>query len=199
VFRVALTGGIGSGKSTVANLFGALGVPVIDADVVAHALTLPGRPTVWEIARTFGPGLVDAAGTLDRVALRHFVFADPTQRVRLEGLLHPRIRARMREDLDAARGPYALLVIPLLFETGQTDLADRILVVDLHEAEQLRRVRRRSGLADAEIQRILDAQVPRATRLAGADDVIDNSGPCEALGPTVEALHRSYLRMAAPL
>lgn len=196
VFRVALTGGIGSGKSTVAGLFAALGVQVIDADVVAHALTAPGQPAVLEIGRAFGARLVDDAGALDRAALRDIVFSDPTRRRRLEALLHPRIRDRMLADLAAARGPYVLLVIPLLFETAQTDLADRILVVDLPESEQVRRVRLRSGLPDAEILRILRAQVPRAVRLAGADDVIDNSGAPEALGPAVESLHRSYLGMA---
>jgi dephospho-CoA kinase len=197
VFRVALTGGIGSGKSTVANLFAALGVAVIDADAVAHALTAPGAPTVGEIARLFGPCMVDAAGALDRPALRRVVFADPTQRRRLEELLHPRIRERMLEDLAVAKGAYALLVIPLLFETGQTDLADRILVVDLPVAEQLRRVRRRGGIGDPEIRRILGTQASRAERLAGADDVIDNSGAPEALRPAVEALHRSYLALGS--
>lgn len=196
MFRVALTGGIGSGKSTVADLFAALGAQVIDADAVAHALTAPGQPTVMEIGRAFGARLVDDAGALDRAALRGIVFADPEQRRRLEALLHPRIRDRMLADLAAAQGRYVLLVIPLLFETGQTDLADRILVVDLPESEQVRRVGRRSGLPDAETLRILRAQVPRAVRLAGADDVIDNSGSPEALGPAVEALHRSYLGMA---
>jgi dephospho-CoA kinase len=198
VFRVALTGGIGSGKSTVADLFADLGVQVVDADAVAHALTAQGQPTVAEIARAFGGEVVDASGALDRAALRRRVFADPAQRHRLEGLLHPRIRSRMTADLATARGPYALLVIPLLFETGQTDLADRVLVVDLPEAEQIRRVRLRSALSDAEIRGILDAQVPRALRLARADDVIDNSGPVEALGPAVLALHRTYLALAAP-
>jgi dephospho-CoA kinase len=197
VFRVALTGGIGSGKSTVANLFAALGAAVIDADAIAHALTVPGAPTVGEILRLFGPGMVDAAGALHRPALRRAVFADPTQRRRLEELLHPRIRERMLEDLAVAKGPYALLVVPLLFETGQTDLADRILVVDLPEEMQLRRVRLRSGLGDPEIRCILAAQVSRAERLAGADDVLDNSGPPEALYPAVEALHRSYLALAS--
>jgi dephospho-CoA kinase len=196
VFRVALTGGIGSGKSTVANLFADLGVPVIDADAVAHALTVPGEPAVGEIAAAFGPEVVDAAGGLDRAALRRVVFDNPIERQRLEALLHPRIRARMLEALAAVQGPYALLAIPLLFETGQTDLADRTLVVDLPEETQVQRVRQRSGLSDAEVRCIIAAQVPRAVRLAGADDVIDNSGPPEALGPAVEVLHRSYLAMA---
>ena len=197
MLRIALTGGIGSGKSTVADLFAELGVSVIDADLVAHALTAPGEPVLAEIEGHFGPGLVGADGALDRAALRRIVFADPVQRGRLERLLHPRIRARMLADLAKAQGPYALLVIPLLFETGQTDLADRILVVDLPELEQVRRVCARSGLGEAEVQRILAAQVPRAQRLAGADDVIDNSGDPDALNTAVLDLHRAYLALSA--
>jgi len=198
VFRVALTGGIGSGKSTVAELFAGLGIPVIDADAVAHALTAPGQPATSEIARSFGPEVLDSTGALDRAALRRMVFDDPAKRRRLEDLLHPAIRSRMVAEVAAARGPYALLVIPLLFETGQTDLADRILVVDLPEVEQIRRVCLRSRLSETEVRRILDAQVPRALRLARADDVIDNSGPPAALGSAVLALHRAYLMLAAP-
>jgi len=194
--RVVLTGGIGSGKSTVASLFADLGVTVIDADAVAHALTLPGRPAVTEIARLFGPAVLKSVGVLDRAELRRMVFSDPKLRRRLETLLHPRIREEMLGQLSTVESPYALLVIPLLFETGQTDLADRILVVDLPEDEQIRRVRLRSGLDETEIRRILAAQVPREERLARADDVLDNYGPMHALGPAVMALHRSYLEFA---
>jgi dephospho-CoA kinase len=139
-----------------------------------------------------GPGDV-----LDRAALRRLVFAEPGLRRRLEALLHPRIRARMLQDLAAGGAPYMVLVIPLLFETGQTDLADRVLVVDLPEEEQRRRVQARSGLDRTEIDRILASQVSRAERLAGADDIIDNSGPVAALGPAVAALHRRYLELAS--
>jgi dephospho-CoA kinase len=196
MLRVALTGGIGSGKSTVADLFAGLGATVIDADQVAHALTAAGQPILTDIEACLGPGLVDSAGILDRVALRRMIFADPAQRARLEQLLHPPIRERMQGDIAAAPGPYALLVIPLLFETGQTDLADRVLVVDLPEAEQIRRVGARSDLAETEIRHILDAQVPRSLRLGRADDVIDNSGSPEALYPAVLELHRRYIALA---
>lgn len=197
MFAVALTGGIGSGKSTVAELFAALGAGLSDADTIAHALTAPGEPLVAEIGAEFGPGLVGPGNVLDRAALRRLVFAEQGLRRRLEGLLHPRIRARMLQDLASGSAPYMVLVIPLLFETGQADLADRVLVVDLPEEEQRRRVQRRSGLDRAEIDRILASQALRAERLAGADDIIDNSGPVAALGPAVAALHRRYLDLAS--
>ena len=197
VLRVALTGGIGSGKSTVADLFADLGTTVIDADRVAHALTAQGQPILAEIEARLGPGLVDASGILDRAALRRMVFADPARRALLEQLLHPPIRERMRAEVAASPGPYAVLVIPLLFETGQMDLADRILVVDLPESEQIRRVCARSRLTEAEIQPILAAQVPRTVRLGRADDLIDNSGPPEDLYPAVLDLHRRYLDLAS--
>jgi dephospho-CoA kinase len=196
VFCVALTGGIGSGKSTVAERFAALGAAVSDADAIAHALTAPGEPLVAEIGSKFGPGLVGPDGVLDRGALRRLVFADPIRRRQLEALIHPRIRAQMLQDLATGTAPYRVLVIPLLFETGQTDLADRVLVVDLPEEQQRLRVARRSGLDPTEIDRILASQVSRAERLAGADDIIDNSGPAAALGPAVDALHQRYMALA---
>lgn len=197
MLAIALTGGVGSGKSSVAARLSGIGVPVIDADAISHALTAPGSPVLELIAETFGARFIDAAGHLDRAAMRDLVFADSAARARLESILHPRIVSEMQRRLAQLSAPYAVLEIPLLFEAGQTGLADRILVVDLPESEQIRRVRRRSGLGVAEIRRIIDSQVPRSRRLEGADDIIDNSGDPQALEEQVNHLHRYYLELAA--
>lgn len=194
---VALTGGIGSGKTTAAARLTELGVPVIDADVIAHELTAAGEPALEAIGQLFGPKVFLADGSLDRTALRRLVFRDPSERKRLESILHPRIRARMLERLAALDAPYAVLVIPLLFEANQMDLADRILVIDLPEEEQVRRVSKRSNLTQDEIERILASQVGRRVRLEGADDVISNSGDRAALFAQLDQLHRRYLTLAA--
>jgi dephospho-CoA kinase len=193
---IALTGGVGSGKSTVSQRFAALGVPVVDADVIAHELTATGGAALDAVLGAFGPGVRAGDGGLDRVALRKIVFADVRARKRLEAILHPLIRRRMLDAIAGIEAPYALLVIPLLFETGQMDLAHRVLVVDLPEAEQIQRVQRRSGLDTEEIRRILSSQVDRSVRLAGADEVIDNSGDVGALVAQVNALHHRYLSLA---
>jgi dephospho-CoA kinase len=197
MLTVALTGGVGSGKSTVAAILAGLGVPVIDADEIAHALTSPGSPVLDLIAEAFGEQLIDRNGHLDRAALRARVFADPPARKRLEAILHPRIRSEMLRRLSEQDAPYAVLDIPLLFETGQTDIADRILVVDLPQSEQIRRVRARSGLDIQEIRRIIDSQAPRSIRLAGADDIVDNGGAPGVLREQVTRLHQKYLELAA--
>lgn len=194
---VALTGGVGSGKSSVAAHLLGLGTPVIDADAISYALTAPGSPVLDLIAEAFDARFIGADGHLDRTAMRALVFADPAARARLEAILHPRIVSEIQRQLVQLSARYAVLEIPLLFETGQTELADRILVVDLPEAKQIRRVRRRSGLGVAEIQAIIDSQVSRSRRLAGADDVIDNSGNPQALAVQVDRLHRYYLELAA--
>lgn len=195
--RVALTGGIGSGKSTVSALFAARGASVIDADEVSHQLTAPGGAALPAITAHFGPTIIAADGRLDRAELRRRVFGDAAERHALEAILHPRIRAAMHAAANAATGAYALLAIPLLFETGQQADADRVLVVDLPEPLQIARVMARSALTEAEVRRIIAAQAPRARRLAGADDVIDNSGTADALAPQVERLHARYLALAA--
>lgn len=193
---IALTGGVGSGKSTVAAMFSRLGTPVIDADEIAHALTDPGSPLLNLISEAFGTGVIDADGRMNRAAMRSLVFSDPSARARLESILHPRIRSEMQRRLGELTAPYAVLEIPLLFETGQTDIADQILVVDLPESEQIRRVQTRSRLHPDEIRRIMDSQASRSKRLAGADDVIDNSGDAKALADQVRRLHRHYLELA---
>lgn len=192
---VALTGGIGSGKSTVSQRLAALGVPVIDADVLAREVTAKGADGLAEIEREFGPDVLRADGSLDRAALRRLAFADDECRKRLEAILHPLIRERMRTKVAALAGPYAVLVIPLLFETGQMDLADRILVVDAPEAVQLERGQLRTGLAPEEIGRIMASQVSRAERLRGAHDIIDNSGDIGSLMRQTDKLHQTYLRL----
>jgi dephospho-CoA kinase len=196
VLVIALTGGIGSGKSAVASHLESLNVPVIDADLLAHRLVKPGSPALLEIQTTFGDDLVDARGELDRAALRKIVFDDPQQRKRLEGILHPRIREAMEAWIARQNAPYVALVIPLLFETKQTDLADRVLVVDCEESIQIERVLQRDQLSREQIQQIMASQVDRQTRLRGADDVIENNGSLEELIEATEKLHQDYLKMA---
>ncbi len=194
---VTLTGGIGSGKSTVADLFAELGAPVIDADLVAREVVEPGSPALTEIEAAFGPEVLDSAGNLRRDALRERAFNDPTARRRLEAIMHPRIRDIMVRRLSGLNAPYAILVIPLLLETGQTGLGDRTLVVDVPESLQIERVKQRDHLEDARIRTILAAQCDRSTRLNAADDVIDNQGDPGRLRGQVERLHRRYLALAA--
>jgi dephospho-CoA kinase len=194
---VALTGGIGSGKSAVSKRLSERGAAVIDADLIAHALTAPGGDAVTAIAETFGSEMVDADGGLDRAAMRRLAFSDPTARRRLEEILHPRIRTHMLQNLSEVEAPYAVLVIPLLFETDQTDLADRILVVDVPERLQIERVKARSGLDEEEVRRIIRTQADRGARVAGAHDLIDNSGSLAQLLSRTDELHERYLQLAA--
>lgn len=193
---VALTGGIGSGKTTVAERLAQGGATVIDTDLIAHALTAPGGAAMAAIAAAFGPGPIAADGSLDRAAMRRLIFSDARARHQLEAILHPLIRARMDEELTQVQAPYAVLAIPLLFETGWTAIADRILVVDLPEPLQIARVMARSGLTEAEVRLILASQARRETRRQGADDLIDNSGNLEDLLARTDALHEGYLRLA---
>jgi len=196
MLKIAVTGGIGSGKSTVVDRFEQLGASIVDTDLLARELTEPGQFTLKTIADTFGPGVIDANGALDRAALRRIVFQDRQRRQRLEAILHPLIRQTMLERVEAADGCYAMLVIPLLFETGQTDVADRVLVVDVPTEVQVARVMDRSGLSREEVERIIASQVSRERRLAGADDIIDNSGCVEQIDPQVRKLHQRYLHLA---
>ena len=197
MFVVGLTGGIGSGKSTVADCFAAHGVPVIDTDVIAHRLTAPGGAALDAIRAAFGETVMQTDGTLDRAALRRRVFTDADARRQLEGILHPRIRQVVEQTLAALAAPYVLIVIPLLVETGgYRDLLNRVLVVDCPEDLQIARVMARSGLSRDEVMAILAAQAGRAERLAVADDVLVNTASPEALRARVVALHQRYQTLA---
>lgn len=197
-YVVGLTGGIGSGKSTVADLFVARGAALVDTDAIAHELTGPHGAAMAAITEAFGPAVVDARGALDRAAMRRLVFADATARQRLEAILHPLIRAESDRRCQAARAPYVILAVPLLVESGSyRERVQRVLVVDCPEAVQVARVMARNGLGEAEVQAILAAQASRQQRLAVADDVVDNGGDAAALVPQVERLHRQYLAAAS--
>ena len=192
-----MTGGIGSGKSTVANLFSSLGVPVIDADELARQVVVPGQPAYEEILRLFGSGTVLQSGELDRRQLRERAFSDPAARVHLEEIVHPRVYEKMKLQLDSLDAAYAIVVVPLLIESGGRDLVDRVLVVDSPEQLQISRTSRRDGTDPEVIEKILAAQLDRGARLSAADDVIENNASEEALTEAVYALDRQYRREAA--
>jgi dephospho-CoA kinase len=195
---IGLTGGIGSGKSAVADEFARLGATVVDTDAIAHELTGPGGAAIPEVTRQFGNAFVDAAGAMNRERMRDLVFSDPDEKKRLEALLHPMIRAESARRIASAAGPYALHVVPLLIESpGYRERVGRVLVVDCPEELQVTRVRQRSGLSEEAIRRIIASQIPRGKRLAAADDVIDNSGLISAMQQRVQQLHETYLRLAA--
>lgn len=197
MFVVGLTGGIGSGKSTVADLFSELGVPVIDTDLIARKLTAPDGEALKEIRDTFPDAVMRADGTLNRAALRRIVFSDAAARKKLEAILHPRIRQEVEHGLNQLHSPYAMIVIPLLVETnGYRDLLNRVLVVDCTEAQQIERTMARSKLSREEVVAILGAQVSREQRLAVANDVLTNMTTLETLRTEVAMLHQRYLNSA---
>jgi dephospho-CoA kinase len=193
-FVVGLTGGIGSGKSAAAAEFERLGATVVDTDAIAHELTAAGGAAMGEIRKVFGTEVLVASGALNRDKMRARVFADPAAKKALEALLHPMIREESRRLIAGARGPYVILVVPLLIESpGYRSRVDRVLVIDAPEELQVERVRSRSGLSEAQVRAIVAAQATRAQRLAAADDLIENRGTIEALREQVAALHRKYL------
>lgn len=193
---VGLTGGIGSGKSTVAKLFEERGITVVDTDQLARELTLPGKPALNEIVAKLGEEILLNDKTLDRAQLRKRIFLDSSLRSWLEGLLHPLIRAETKRLLDMAQSRYSIVVIPLLFEAKSNPLINRILVVDALEEQQVQRAKLRDRLSEKEIQAIMNTQVTRQQRLEKADDVILNDGMLEHLIPQVEKLHLFYLQLS---
>ena len=198
MYCIGLTGGIGSGKSSAANAFERLGAAIVDTDAIAHELTGPDGAAMPALRAAFGDDYVTPAGALDRARMRTLVFGDPAAKARLEGLLHPRIREAALARAAAAQAPYVMLVVPLLLEkNAYRELVQRVVVVDCSEETQVARVMARSGLTAAEVRAVMAAQLPRAERLARADDVIDNEGDLAALEARVRALHEGYLQLAA--
>ncbi|WLI89877.1 dephospho-CoA kinase [Massilia sp. R2A-15] len=198
LLQIGLTGGIGCGKTTVADMFAALGASVVDTDLIAHSMTVPGGPAMAAIAAEFGPAYLAADGALDRAAMRALVFSDPSAKQRLEAILHPLIRAAAEREAAEAKGAYVIFVVPLLIESGNwRGRVARVLAIDCPESMQIARVMARNGLPEAQVRGIMAAQVTRAQRLAAADDVIVNDDGIAALAPQVEALHRQYITMSS--
>jgi len=193
---VALTGGIASGKSAVADRFAQLGVPVLDTDRIARDIVEPGTPTLAKLVEAFGPDILDSEGRLNRRRMRERVFANPDDRARLNAITHPAIRAELARRSASAGGAYQVHVIPLLVETGRTRDYDRVLVVDCPREVQIQRLMARDGATAEQAEAILAAQATREQRLAVADDVIVNTGTLDELYQRVDELHRKYLSEA---
>jgi dephospho-CoA kinase len=199
MFVVGLTGGIGSGKSTVADLFAAHGVPLVDTDLIAHRITAPNGLAMPQIAAEFGAAFIAADGSLDRAEMRALVFSDEGARKRLEAITHPLIRAETEREQRDAQGPYVIIVVPLLVESGSwKNRVNRVLSVDCSVETQIARVMSRNGFTRAQVQAIIARQATREARLAAADDVIDNDNtPLDSLEAQVDAQHRAYLSLAS--
>jgi dephospho-CoA kinase len=197
-FSVGLTGGIGSGKSTVADLFAAQGAALVDTDLIAHQLTAPKGLAIPHIRTMFGDDYLTAEGAMDRQKMRAAVFADPASKAKLEAILHPLIRTESERAASEAPGPYVMIVVPLLVESGVwQQRVSRVLVVDCPEEVQIRRVMQRNGFSEEQVRAIMATQAPRAERLAVADDVILNDGhDPSGLVAQVSTLHRQYLTLA---
>jgi len=194
--RIGLTGGIASGKSIVADMFAELGVPVIDTDIIARDVVQPGQPALDEIRERFGETIIDAAGNLDRAALRKLIFSDDDARLDLEAILHPRIGAATRRQADAANGDYQLIVVPLLVGSPLVQFVNRVLVVDCQVDTQIRRLLERDSGTIEQAQRILAAQASREERLAIADDVVNNDHSLNHVRDQVADLDRKYRRLS---
>ena len=196
MLRIALTGGIGSGKTTVSDYFRKLGVPVIDADETSHEVTQAGAPAVQQIVDVLGDSVLDCDGNLDRIALRNIVFGDTESRKQLESILHPEIRRRMNDAASRTQSPYCLFSIPLLIETSQHTSYDRILVVETSEDRRRTWIQARSDLTEIEITAILSAQVSDEQRRRAADDLLINDGGIDDLHARIDRLHQRYLALA---
>ena len=195
-FVVGLTGGIGSGKSAATDIFASLGIDIVDADEVARDVVAVGSQGLLQIAEHFGEHILLEDGSLDRVALREKVFANPDEKTWLNGLLHPLIRSRMQQLIMESTSPYCILSVPLLVENKLTEMCNQVVVVDCPEALQLERALKRDGSAEATIKSIMASQATREERLSAADDVLDNSTSLNALSSQVKALHNKLLGLS---
>jgi dephospho-CoA kinase len=196
--RIGLTGGIASGKSTVAEQFSKLGIPIIDTDIIAREVVAIGSPGIEEVQKRFGDGVIDESGNLDRAAMRKLIFLDDAARSDLEAILHPRIGAEVRRQAETVGGPYQIIAVPLLVSSQLLQFVDRVLVVDCEESTQLERLLKRDAGTIGEAQRILAAQSSRDERLAIADEVVTNDSDLQHLQDQVTALHAAYLHLATP-
>lgn len=195
-FKLGLTGGIGSGKSTVADMFADLGAILVDTDLIAHQLTAPGGLAISAISQEFGSNYITAEGAMDRAKMRETVFQNTEAKLRLEAILHPLIWQESQRQAELAQGSYLIYVVPLLVESGKwKDRVDRVLVVDCPEELQIQRVMQRNALSQAQVQAIMQHQANRAERLAAADDVILNDGPRDQIRAQVEQLHQRYSQL----
>ena len=194
---VGLTGGIGSGKTTVKNFFDELGTPTIDADEISHRITKPGHAAFDEVVALFGKQCLDEGGNLDRRRLRAQIFNEPALKQKLEAIIHPRVRAEIREFTRRVRHPYCIICIPLLLETGAQSTVDRVLVVDAPEQLQVARVSRRDHAEEQQTRSIIRSQTGRTQRLQAADDIISNDGNISDLKALVETLHNKYMKIGS--
>jgi len=196
MLKIGLTGGIGSGKSTIANLFNRQhAIPIIDADIIAHQLVRPGQPALLAIQKQFGYSIINPDQSLNRSKLKHIIFSDKSKKAQLESILHPLIFQQMQQEFEQQTTPYSILSIPLLIETQRTDFVDRILLIDCNLETQIRRVQNRDKLSREQILSIIDSQASAQQRRSFADDIIDNSNSPDRLAEQIKKLHNKYLKL----
>ncbi len=193
---IGLTGGIACGKTTASNFFAEQGIEIIDADIAAREVVAPGEPALTEIATRFGDEVLQPDGSLDRKKMRELVFADADKRKQLEAILHPRIRQRLRKQLQQAKGPYVIFSVPLMFESGLDQLTDRVLVIDVSPEVQRQRLIERDGSSVEQANAIVRAQMPREERNSRADDIVDNSTNLDDFISQLTSIHAVYLQLA---
>lgn len=196
MLKIGLTGGIGSGKSTVCRLFAEFGVPIVDADLIARQLVAPGQPALSLIVKSFGSQMLNQDGSLNRAKLRNAVFTDADKKRELDGIMHPLVYAQIAADVNALTADYCVIAVPLLLESKNAYAVDRVLLIDCPVDVQIARVIARDKLTRQQVQAIIDSQMPRPQRLSKADDVIENIAGPEQLAEQVKRLHNSYILLA---